>query len=74
MATITLDYNARSSKARAAINGILATGMFTARPVPKRKSGSDQTLEAIAEAKAGKHAGVVDTSSVEAMTRSILGI
>ena len=31
------------------------------------------TLEALEEARSGKYAGVVDVSSVEAMTRSILG-
>lgn len=73
MATITLDYNARSSKARAAIENILATGLFVRRNEPKRKSGRELTLEALHEAREGKYAGVVDTSSVEAMTRSILG-
>lgn len=32
-----------------------------------------KTLGAIEEARCGKYAGVVDTSSVEAMTKSILG-
>lgn len=31
------------------------------------------TLEAIEETRQGKYAGVVDTSSIEAMTKSILG-
>ena len=32
-----------------------------------------ETLAAIEEARSGKFAGVVDTSSIEAMTKSILG-
>jgi hypothetical protein len=31
------------------------------------------TLKAIEEARSGKYAGTVDTSSIEAMTKSILG-
>ena len=34
---------------------------------------NEETLAAIEEAKAGMYVGVVDTSSVEAMTKSILG-
>ena len=71
MATITLDYNARSRKARAALEGILATGYFTRHEEPRKKSGREATLEAIEDARNGKYAGVVDTSSVDAMTRSI---
>ena len=32
-----------------------------------------ETLAAIEETRSGKYAGVVDTSSIEAMTKSILG-
>lgn len=66
MATITISYNGRSSKARKAINELLSTGLFKEEHKPNRL-----TMAAIEEAKAGKYAGVVDTSSFEAMLRSM---
>ncbi len=47
---------------------MLATGLFTEERKPNKL-----TMAAIEEAKSGKYAGVIDTSSVEAMVKSILG-
>lgn len=67
MATLTVSYNARSRKARKAVSELLSTGLFTEEGKPNKL-----TMAAIKEAKSGKFAGVVDTSSVDAMVKSIL--
>ena len=66
MATITLSYNPRSSKAKMLLDMILATGLFSREPKPNAK-----TLASIREAKSGKSAGTVDISSVDAMIKSM---
>lgn len=67
MATTTLTYNGRSSKARRALSALLETGLFTVSEKPNKK-----TMEAIKEARSGKYAGIVDTSSMEAFVKSIM--
>ena len=66
MATITLDYNARSGKARAALDMLLCKGMFTKREEKRRKSGQELSIEVVEEARSGKYAGTADTSSIYA--------
>jgi len=67
MATITLTYNARSSKARMVLDMLMSTGLFK----KKEEKPNAETMAAIKEAQSGKHAGVVDLSSLDAMVRSM---
>lgn len=66
MATMTISYDGRSKKARKAVETLLDTGFFTVNRKPNKL-----TMAAIEEAKSGKSAGEIDTSSVDAMIRSI---
>ena len=69
MATITITYNGRSQRAKLALDMLFSTGLFKASN--KVNKPNKRTMAAIEEAKTGKHAGVVDVSSVEAMIRSM---
>lgn len=73
MATITLEYNARSSAIRRMLAALLDSGLFrvVTNPGKTRSTANTATLQAIEEAKRGEHAGVVDTSSIDAMVASI---
>ena len=66
MATITLKYNSRSSKAKMLLDLILSSGLFSKESKPNAK-----TMAAIREAQSGKCAGTVDISSVDAMIESM---
>ena len=52
MATITLTYNARSSKARMVLDMLMSTGLFK----KKEEKPNAETMAAIKEAQSGKHA------------------
>lgn len=67
MATVTLTYNGRSSTARALIEMILSTGLFTKVTKPNKK-----TMAAINEAKNESSLPWVDTSSTDAFIESIM--
>lgn len=67
MATVTLTYNGRSSTARALIEMILSTGLFTKVVKPNKK-----TMAAINEAKTESSLPHVDTSNTEAFIESIM--
>lgn len=73
MATITLEYNARSSAIRRMLAALLDSGLFrvVTNPGKTRSTANIATLQAIEEAKRGEYAGVVDTSSIDAMVASI---
>lgn len=67
MATVTLTYNGRSSTARALIEMILSTGLFTKVTKPNKK-----TMAAINEAKNESSLPRVDTSSTDDFIESIM--
>lgn len=67
MATVTLTYNGRSSKARAIIDMILSTGLFTRENKPNKK-----TVSSLQEAKTSESLPQVDTSSIESFIESIM--
>lgn len=68
MATITLNYNARSSTARRLLEMLLGSGLFSRADEPKPNA---KTMAAIREARSGKPMPQVDISSVEAMIASM---
>lgn len=68
MATITLTYNARSSKARMILDMIISTGLFK----KKEDQPNAETMAAIEEARSNKDLPKVDTSSVDAFINSVM--
>ena len=70
MGTITLNYNYRSPVAKQWIEKLLKSGFFT---VANTDEPNPETMEAIREARSGKPLPKVDTSSVDAMIKSVLG-
>ncbi len=71
MATITLEYNARSSKARTMIGKLLASGIFVRQDDKKTDKPNATTLAAFRETEAGIKGGTIDTSSFEAFKKSM---
>lgn len=67
MATLTIKYDARSRKARQAVDDLLSTGLFETDRKPNKL-----TMAAIEEARSGNPLPEVDTSSVEAFIRSVM--
>lgn len=67
MATITLQYDARSGKARAALSSLLSTGMF--RPDERNNA---KTLAALHEAKTADDLPTVDTSTIEDFITTVM--
>ena len=67
MATVTITYDGRNSKARWFLDLLFSTGLFT------KKEGRPNacTMAAIKEAKSGKYAGTADVSSMESMMQSM---
>lgn len=71
MATITLDYDARSSKARAMLNSLLDSGIFVRHDEPINEIPNAVTLAAFRETEQGISAGTFDTSSLDAFKKSM---
>lgn len=67
MATVTISYDGRNSKARWLLDLLFSTGLFT----KKEGKPNKRTMNAIKEAQTGKYAGEVDVSSMDAMMRSM---
>ena len=67
MATVTITYDGRNSKARWFLDLLFSTGLFTKKDGKPNK----RTMEAIKEAQTGEYAGEVDVSSMDAMLRSM---
>ena len=67
MATVTISYDARNSKARWFLDLLFSTGLFT----KKEGKPNARTMAAIKEAKSGEYAGTVDISSMESMMQSM---
>ena len=67
MATITLSYDGRNSKARWFLDLLFSTGLFT----KKESKPNKRTMDAIKEAQTGEYAGEIDVSSMDAMMRSM---
>ena len=67
MATVTITYDGRNSKARWFLDLLFSTGLFT----KKESKPNKRTMEAIKEAKSGKYAGIADVSSMESMMQSM---
>ena len=71
MATITLSYNARSSKARAMLGCLLDSGIFVRQDAAISEIPNAATLAAFRETEEGISAGTFDTSSFEAFKKSM---
>lgn len=67
MATVTISYDARNSKARWFLDLLFSTGLFS----KKDSKPNARTMNAIKEAETGEYAGVIDVSSMDAMIRSM---
>ena len=67
MATITISYDGRNSKARWFLDLLFSTGLFTKKDDKPNKL----TMAAIKEAQTGEYAGEIDVSSMDAMLRSM---
>ena len=67
MATITISYDGRNSKARWFLDLLFSTGLFT----KKEDKPNKRTMAAIKEAQTGEYAGEIDVSSMDAMLRSM---
>ena len=67
MATITISYDGRNSKARWFLDLLFSTGLFT----KKEDKPNKRTMAAIKEAQTGEYAGEIDVSSMAAMLRSM---
>lgn len=67
MATVTISYDGRNSKARWFLDLLFSTGLFT----KKEDKPNKRTMNAIKEVQTGNYAGVVDVSNMDAMMRSM---
>ena len=67
MATVTISYDGRNSKAKWFLDLLFSTGLFTKKETKPNK----RTMDAIKEAQTGEYAGVIDVSSMDAMMRSM---
>lgn len=67
MATVTITYDGRNSKAGWFLDLLFSTGLFTKKDSKPNK----RTMEAIKEAQTGEYAGEINVSSMDAMLRSM---